>query len=118
MKANPKKFQIALFSRDCNVNLDIDGIVVKNDAYVKLLGVTFDHKLTFNKHISDMCRKSAYQLNAFARISGFLNIRCNLKTLNAFILSNFMYCPFVWHFCTPPDSIKIEKVQLHALRIV
>ena len=29
-----------------------------------------------------------------------------------------MYCPLVWHFCTPPDTIKIEKVQLRALRIV
>ena len=38
MKANPETFQIALFSRDRDVNLeiDIDGIVVKNDAYVKL----------------------------------------------------------------------------------
>ena len=120
MKANPEKFQVALFSRDRDVNLEIniDGIVVKNDAYVKLLGVTFDRKLTFNKHISGMCRKSAYQLNAFARISGFLNTRCNLKILNAFILSNFMYCPLVWHFCTPPDTRKIEKVQLRALRTV
>ena len=29
-----------------------------------------------------------------------------------------MYCPLVWHFCTPPDTRKIEKIQLHALPIV
>ena len=47
MKASPEKFQVALFSRDRDVKLEIelDGIVVKNDAYVKLLGVTFDRKL-------------------------------------------------------------------------
>ena len=89
MKAKPEKFQVALFIRDCDVNLEIEigGIVVKNDAYVKLLGVTFDHKLTIYQIL---CRKSAYQLNAFTRVSGFLNTRCNLKTLNAFILSNFI----------------------------
>ena len=120
MKANPEKFQAALFSRDRDVNLeiDIDGIVVKNNAYVKLLGVTLITNSPFTSIIiSDICRKSAYQLNAFSRISGFLNTRCNLKILNAFILSNFMYCPLVWHFCTPPDIRKIEKVQLRALHI-
>ena len=35
--------------------------------------------------------------------------------LNSFVLSNFNYCPFVWHFCY---SKLLEKLQERALRIL
>ena len=37
---------------------------------------------------------------------------------NSFILSNFNYCPIVWHFCTKRSSAKIEKLQERGLRFV
>jgi hypothetical protein len=32
-------------------------------THVKLLGVTIDYELNFDKHISEICKKSARQLN-------------------------------------------------------
>ena len=33
-------------------------------------------------------------------------------------MSNFTYCPLVWHFCGKTNNAKIEKIQERALRII
>ena len=38
--------------------------------------------------------------------------------LNSFVLSNFNYCPLVWHFCSSKSLKKIEKIQERTLRIL
>ncbi len=37
---------------------------------------------------------------------------------NTFILTNFNYCPLVWHFCDKSSTWKIEKTQGRALRFL
>jgi hypothetical protein len=36
----------------------------------------------------------------------------------SFILSNFNYCPLVWHFCGESNTKKLEKIQERALRFI
>jgi hypothetical protein len=33
-------------------------------------------------------------------------------------MSNFNYCPLVWHFCGETNTKKIEKIQERALRFI
>ncbi len=37
---------------------------------------------------------------------------------NAFILSNFNYCPIIWHFCGKTCTKKIEAIQERKLRFM
>ena len=85
---------------------------------VKVLGVSIDKHLTFNDHISSSCSKAARQLNAFARISKHLNLDSRRVIHQSFILSNFNYCPLVWHFCGKTNNKKLEKIQERSLRIL
>ena len=52
------------------------------------------------------------------RFSKILSEKEKLQIFNAFILSNFNYCPLVWHLCGPTLSLKTEKTQERALRFV
>ena len=83
-----------------------------------MLGVSIDKHLTFNDHISSSCSKAARQLNAFARISKHLNLDSRRVIHQSFILSNFNYCPLVWHFCGKTNNKKLEKIQERSLRIL
>ena len=38
--------------------------------------------------------------------------------INSFVLSNFNYCPLVWHFSYCESITKIEKIQKRCLRII
>ena len=46
-------------------------------CYEKLLGVTIDAKLSFEKHIEQIYAKARAKLKALARIAPFMNIRKN-----------------------------------------
>ena len=41
-----------------------------------------------------------------------------MAIFRVFIVSNFNYCPLVWHFCGKTNTSKIEKLQERALRFV
>ncbi len=98
MQANAAKFQVAIFSRDRNVNslsLNIQGHELQSQDNVKLLGVNIDRTLTFHFHVSEICKKAAQQLNSITRFSKMINEECRFNVFNAFILSNFLYCPLI-----------------------
>ena len=41
-----------------------------------------------------------------------------LNIYHSFIMSNFNYCPLVWHFCGEVNTKKIEKIQEWTLRYI
>ena len=121
MQANPEKFQaIALDNKtyDKNIIFNLDGIPIKCDEEVKLLGVTIDFRLNFSSHITNICKKAARQLNVLKRIGKNLNRLGKLTIYHSFIMSNFSYCPLTWHFCGEQNTKKVEKIQERALRYV
>ncbi len=118
MKANASKFQALCVSWDINPpiwELCIDGVVKRSELHVKLLGVHIDQWLSFNYHITEMCKKARYQTRALARLSGMLNVESKCLIFNAFVVSNCMYCPLVLYMCSVSDSKKVEKIQERAL---
>ena len=121
MEANPNKFQFFI-SSPChpeNIELKIsENVTIISEPCVKALGVNIDTRLTFTEHVSSCCTKAARQLNAFSRISKNLDLKCRKLIFQSFVLSNFTYCPLVWHFCGKQNNGKIEKIQERALRIL
>ena len=121
MRANPSKYQVIIMKAGhCNepVITNAHGQDLAPSECVKLLGIFIDNKLTFHKHISTICTRASRQINATTRVSKFLSKDSKLKLFNAFILSNFLYCSIVWHFCSNHDTYKMEKVQKRAVRLV
>ena len=57
MKLNTDKCRQLLNSQEPNT-LKIRDLHLSNSLSEKLLGITFDFKLKFNKHIEDICQKA------------------------------------------------------------
>ena len=53
--------------------------------------------------------------NVLKRIGKHLAKLGRLTIYFSFIMSNFNYCPIVWHFCGETNTRKIEKIQERAL---
>ena len=56
----------------CDINFDFQGHSIKSEETVKLLGVTLDYKLSFDQHVSNLCKKAAAQLNVLKRLKSFI----------------------------------------------
>ena len=58
MENNADKCHL-LVSTNNTVNIKIGNVHITNRIREKLLGVKFDHKLTFDDHISEVCKKAS-----------------------------------------------------------
>ena len=85
-----------------------------NNTEEKILGVYFDNKLNFNTHLTKLCKKASQKLHALARVS----IRQRKIIMNAFIHSQFSYCPLIWMCHSRTIHSLINNIHERALRIV
>ena len=88
-----------IFGNKCKDSVvTIGNSIIKESDHEKLLGVTFDKKLSFTQQVEDLCKKANQKLHALARLSNYTD-PVKLKLLmDAFINSQFNYCPLVWMF--------------------
>lgn len=118
MEANPSKFQAMFSDPSPDISVSFKDVTIHNQTCVKLLGVNIDHKLSFNKHISDLCHKAARQINVLQRFKRILKWDVKRLLYKSFVLAHFNYCPAVWHHCGRDNTLKLERLQYRALKFV
>ena len=80
-----------LTNDDCRIDCKIDG------------------RLSFEKHVSELCKTAVSQLNALKRLRPHILEEKTRKILiQSFVLSHFNYCPLVWYFTTAKQLQKIH----------
>ena len=117
MKANLNKCHLLLSITDA-FNFEISETVIHNSNSKKLLGVTFDNKLKFAKHIITICQRANRKLNALARLTPYLKLGKRRMRMNAFFISQFNYCPVIWMCHSRPLNNKINRLHERYLRII
>ena len=121
MEANPDKFQFMVASSQplAPVKFNIhEDIVITSQLCVKALGVFIDCQFKFDEHVQQLCSKAGRQLNAFSRLSKYLDVDAKKPLFTCFLMSNFGYCSIIWHFCGKTNNDKIESIQKRGLAIV
>ena len=63
--------------------------------YVKLLGITIDRDLKFDKHVLKLCSKANQKLSALSRMAKLLSFNKRRTLVKASVESQFKYCPIV-----------------------
>ena len=118
--ANPAKFQMMFLGHDTKqpINIEIDGINIQSADCVKLLGVFIDKKLSFNEHISNLCKSGNNKINALLRIRQYIDNDKARALCNAYIMSLFNYCSLIWMFCNKKCNDKIDRTHKRAFRTV
>ena len=119
MKLHTKKCHLLVLGHkheNCWARVGSD--VIWEDSQVKLLGVTIDNQLKFDKHVNDICMKANKKLSVLCRMKSFLSSDKQHIMFKAFVESLCKYCPLVWLFQSRKCNTKINKIHEHALRIV
>lgn len=71
MKSNAGK---CLLLDNTNNNMKIANINMTDGTCEKLLRVKFDHKLTFDDHISELWKKASIKIHALVKVTQYTNI--------------------------------------------
>ena len=97
-----------IVSRSCTVHplltpLTLDGTVLKESADLVILGVTFDAKMTLEKHIRSVTSAAAQRLGIMRKSwRVFHDLSLLLRSFWSFVLPVLEYCSAVW--CSATDS--------------
>ena len=119
MKVNPTKFQ----RKNAHENIasfKIDSVEIKCEDNVNLFGVNIDFMLSFDDHVTDICKTSFKTTGSF-KTSWKILIYKGLNDYlsgHSFIISNFIYCPLDLHFYSTSSTNNMKKVQERALRFI
>ena len=117
MNANLDKCHLLLSTTEV-FNFQISETVIHNSHSRKLLGVNFDNKLKFEKHITTICQRVNRKLNTLARVTSDMDLRKKRILINSFFNSQFNYCPVIWMFHRPALNNKINRLHKHCLRTI
>ena len=81
MKLNDDNCHLMVFGNTKNVTtIKIGNAEIKESYSDKLLGITFDKKLSFKQHIEDLCKKANKTLHVLPRVSYFMDpVNCYLQ---------------------------------------
>ena len=74
MKANLDKCHLLLSTTE-EFNFQTSETVIHNSHSTKLLRVTFDNKLKFEKQITTVCQKANTKLNTLARVTPYMDLK-------------------------------------------
>ena len=89
---------------------------IKSSGIVELLGITLNKNINFKRHIQNICHKAINRSKALLLIRKFLNLEQPQVLAEAYISSNFRYCPLIWMFCSKMSGNLFVKTHYRTLR--
>ena len=95
-----------------------DAVNIRLSDNEKLLGVKFDNRLTFEKHITDVCRKPRRKIYALARIASYMGLSKRRMVINAFFNLQFNYFPLIRMCHNRTTNRKINRLHERCLGII
>ena len=107
-----------MVSSNENVTIKIGSHEIANTKREILLGVHLDSRLSFNYHISEICKKANYKVCGLARVTSGMSLSKKCTLMNAFFNSQFNYCPLIWVCHSRENNNKINRPHESCLRII
>ena len=91
---------------------------VQKESRLKLLGVSFDSKLSYGYHIHRTAIRATQRLHFLRKAAVVLCPRGRAVVYKGFVRPLMEYSPLVWLGAAPTHLNKLDRVQLRALKII
>ena len=91
-------------------------LVVENE--LEILGVTFDSKLVWSKHLSTITKKAGQRLGALWKVAKKLDFEGRATVYKAQVCSVMEYACLSWMNASPTVLGQLDFIQRKALRII
>ena len=119
MKLNEKKCKLLVCGyRFEQLWIKVGDYKTWEKLFVKLLGVTIDNELKFDKYVAEICAKANRKLSVLLRLFKFLCLDKRRTLFKSFIEAQFRYCSLIWMFCSRNSNQNINRLHEKALRLV
>ena len=123
LKLNHDKTEILLIHSKYRVRPPFQSLTVGSErlstsSSARSLGVIFDEHMSFNAHISGICKSSFYHLRNLSRIRKYLSQDSASVLVHAFVTSKLDYCNSLLYGVPKYQLQRLQYVQNTAARVV
>ncbi len=105
-------------SNNLEHGLTLDGCSVDSSSSVRNLGVLFDSNLSFDSHVSSICKTEFFNLKNISKLRPMLSMSNGEILIHAFMNSRLDYCNALLCGCSACLINKLQMVQNVAARIL
>jgi hypothetical protein len=98
--------------------VDVAGSVIPFSKSVKILGVTLDPHLTFNRHVNQSCSSAHYHIRSLRHILSSLTPEMARTIVGALVGSCFDYSNYALFGATAANFNKLQSAQNSLARVV
>ncbi len=98
--------------------LTLDGCSVNSFSSVRNLGVLFDYNLSFESHISSVCKTAFFHLKNISKLRHMLSMSNAEMLIHAFMTSRLDYCNVLLGGFSAHLINKLQMVQNAAARVL
>ena len=88
VKANAGKCHLLLSTKE-NLTASVSNFKIASSSKEKLLGVTIDNHLKFERHIESLCSKASQKLYELSIMSSYMSLDQRRLIMKSFINSQF-----------------------------
>jgi hypothetical protein len=103
---------------ECTLNVSLNNTAIEQVNSVKYLGVIIDSNLSWNDHVSTLCKNLSFKVSQLSRARNVVNRNMMLIIYNSIIQPTIDYAITVWGHTTMTNINKIQRLQNLAARIV
>ncbi len=98
--------------------LTLDGCSVNSSSSVRNLGVLFNSNLSFDSHVSSICKTAFFHLKNISKLRPMLSMSNAEILIHAFMTSRLDYCNALLGGCSARLINKLQMVQNAAARVL
>ena len=125
MQINPDKSEVILFCSpsqlkkfDLTRPAVIAGTSVQFQRTVKIVGVTLDSSLSFDDHVSDVCKSCNYHIRALRHVRPMLSTRIANEVACSIVASRLDYCNSLLFNMSASNIGRLQCLQNNLARVV
>ncbi len=98
--------------------LTLDGCSVDSSSSVRNLGVLFDSNLSFDSHVSSICKTAFFHLKNISKLTPMLSMSNAEMLIHALMTSRLDYCNALLGGCHACLISKLQMVQNAEARVL
>ena len=118
LQPNPDMWHLLLNVAREDLTVSVGNKCVPNTSCEKFLGIYFDNKLNLRCMLLSYEKSGTKASHALARVSNYMSFNHKILISNAFISSQFNYCPLIWLCHSRSLNTRINRIHERALQIV
>lgn len=100
-----------------SASLGVGDDKIAPDNALKILGMSFDSFLIFDKHVTDICKKTWSMVMFINRIKDNLSVNARRIALQSLVLSRINYGITIWGSTTATQRHRVQKIQNFAAKV-